>query len=224
MTGTDTRSRKPETTAPATPEAPAPKAAPKVTPCSCGCGETTRRPEAKYVSGHDARHAGEVGRSDASDDKVREIFKDQPKLAAKALGVRATAARKVAEKAAAAKAREAAKAAAKIAYDEALAAEQGRHLGGWRPNPVPSANSTRRNAMPEEKIHLLISEGENVVVIGAHRLMSDALADRERYIDEVWGSSPDAYEISNRYGDTPATAVDITVGGEVAETLTVQVV
>lgn len=99
-----------------------PAPAPKPNPCRCGCGETTRRPEAKYVSGHDARHAGQVGRSDATEAEVRKTFADQPKLAAKALGVRATAAKKLAEKEAGAKAREAAKAAAKRAHDEVMAA------------------------------------------------------------------------------------------------------
>lgn len=84
-----------------TPEAPAKVAkapAPAPEPCRCGCGEATRRPEALYVAGHDARHAGEVGRSKATDDEVRAIFKDQPKLAAKALGVRETARKREAEK------------------------------------------------------------------------------------------------------------------------------
>lgn len=89
-----------------TPEAPAPKATPTPDPCRCGCGEATRRPEARYVSGHDARHAGEVGRSDATEAQVREIFKDAPKLVAKALGVRETAARKAQAKVEAAALRE----------------------------------------------------------------------------------------------------------------------
>lgn len=102
---------------------PAPKVAPAPTACKCGCGRSTIRPTASYVAGHDAAHAGVVGRSDASEAQVREIFKDAPKLAAKALGVRETATRKAAEKAASAKAREAAKAAAKVAYEAALAAK-----------------------------------------------------------------------------------------------------
>lgn len=112
-----------KSTAPATaPETKVTEApTPKPNPCRCGCGQPTVRSDAKYVSGHDARHAGEVGRSAATEAEIRELFKDQPKLAAKALGVRETAARKVAEKAAASAAREAAKAAAKVAYDEALA-------------------------------------------------------------------------------------------------------
>jgi hypothetical protein len=119
MTATATRTRK----------APAPEAkveqAPTAQPnlCRCGCKRETVRQSALYVAGHDARHAGEVGRSNATEAEVRKVFADQPKLAAKALRVRETAARKVAEKAAAAKAREAAKAAAKVAYDEALAAK-----------------------------------------------------------------------------------------------------
>lgn len=103
------------TAKPATPatETKATKApAPKPNPCRCGCGQHTHRAEAKYVSGHDARHAGEVGRSALPEADVRKLFADTPKLLAKALGVRATAARKAAEKEAARKAREAAKAAA----------------------------------------------------------------------------------------------------------------
>lgn len=99
------------------------EAAVQPNPCKCECGQITHRPTALYVAGHDARHAGIVGRSAVSDDRVKEIFASQPKLAAKALRVRETAARKAAEKAAAAKAREAAKVAAKLAYDAALAAK-----------------------------------------------------------------------------------------------------
>lgn len=91
------------TTQVASPKAPTKDVAPKTpvapTFCKCGCGATTVRPEAKYVAGHDARHAGQVGRSTKSDAEVREIFKDSPKLAAKALRVRETASAKVAAKA-----------------------------------------------------------------------------------------------------------------------------
>lgn len=99
--------------------------APAPTPCRCGCGRPTVRPEAAYVSGHDAAHAGRVGKDLAArkvtEDDVRKTFADRPKLAAKAIGVAETAARKAAEKAAASAAREAAKAAAKVAYEAALA-------------------------------------------------------------------------------------------------------
>lgn len=113
--------RKLAATAPATKVTEAP--APQPNLCKCGCGQATTRPEARYVSGHDARHAGEVGRSSRSDDEVRELFADAPKLQAKALRVRETARRKEAEKVAASAAREAAKAAAKVAYEAALAAK-----------------------------------------------------------------------------------------------------
>lgn len=105
--------RKPAATAPETKATEAP--APQPTSCRCGCGQPTVRSDARYLSGHDARHAGEVGRSDLPEAKVREMFADAPKLLAKALGVRETAKRKAAEKEAAAKAKAAAKeAAAKV--------------------------------------------------------------------------------------------------------------
>lgn len=79
--------------------------------------------------------------------------------------------------------------------------------------------------MTSDIVHVLISEGENVTVVGAWRLFSDAAREREVYIDEVWArNDADKYEVSNRYGDIPATALDIMVGGEVAETLTIQAV
>jgi hypothetical protein len=91
----------PEANADAAP-APTPQptpAAPKL--CNCGCGETTKRPTASYVAGHDARHAGEIGRqAHANGDRelIGLVFKDAPKLAAKAQNVVDTATRKAAEK------------------------------------------------------------------------------------------------------------------------------
>jgi hypothetical protein len=121
---TATRTRKApvaDTTAPATEVTVAPvsretPAEPNI--CRCGCGQQTVRATASYVAGHDARHAGEVGRTmDVA--KVNEVFPVEtfPKLNAKALGVIATATRKAADKAAKAEARKQAKAA----YDAELA-------------------------------------------------------------------------------------------------------
>lgn len=107
----------PMTAKPATPAAAPATKAPAPKPCLCGCGIPTIRPDARYRSGHDARHAGEVGRSDLSEAKVRELFAGAPKLLAKALAVRETAARKVAEK----EAKRAAQAAAKEAAKKVLA-------------------------------------------------------------------------------------------------------
>ena len=99
-------------------ETPAP--APRF--CACGCGAHTVRPEARYVAGHDARHAGQVGRSLAdtprSDADLLAIL-GTTDLVAKARRVAATAARKVAEK----EARRVAKEAAKVAYAAALVAK-----------------------------------------------------------------------------------------------------
>lgn len=106
---------------------PAAPAAAKVAeapaPCRCGCGQPTVRPEARYVSGHDARHAGVVGREAAKLDgdkwiaKIEAVFpvKTDPKLNAKAAGVVQTARKREADKVARAAARAAAKeAAAKV--------------------------------------------------------------------------------------------------------------
>jgi hypothetical protein len=130
---TATRTRKQSDTPDATPKetpaakgtvAPAPTPTPEPNICRCGCGQRTVRASAKYVAGHDARHAGEVGRT-MDEAKVAEVFPvaDFPKLNAKALGVIATAKRKAADKAAKAAARKAADEAAKLAYDAALASK-----------------------------------------------------------------------------------------------------
>lgn len=108
MSATRTATAKPTTPAPA-PTAPAPA------PCRCGCGSPTVRPEARYVAGHDARHAAAVGRDRSADPGA--VFADAPRLAAKAQSVRDTEDRRAAEKAA----RKAAVAAAKAAYQAALA-------------------------------------------------------------------------------------------------------
>lgn len=104
------------TATPVVPAEVATPAAPASTPCRCGCGLPTVRAEARYVAGHDARHAGQVARDLALDPQV--VFADAPRLAAKAEAVRATSARRAAEKVA----RKAAQVKAKAAYAEALKA------------------------------------------------------------------------------------------------------
>lgn len=108
------------TPAPAEPTpAPAKPAAPKPAPanCGCGCGQPTVTAKARFLSGHDARFAGMVGRGETvpTDEQARLIT---PALQAKIDGIRQTTAKKAAAK----QAREAAKAAAKAAYDKAMAA------------------------------------------------------------------------------------------------------
>lgn len=96
--------------------------------CGCGCGKPTITDRALFLSGHDARLAGVVGRglTDA-DPAVRAAAAKRreglsPALQAKADRVVETAKAKAAKKAATAKAREAAKKAAKEAYEAALKA------------------------------------------------------------------------------------------------------
>lgn len=75
-------------------------------------------------------------------------------------------------------------------------------------------------------IFVLVSEGDEVTqAMSAHHLISDAASQRERYIDEQY-NRPEApqFEISNRYGDEPATSVDISVNDEIVETLSIQAV
>lgn len=117
-------------TAPKAPAAAKPTPAPKATPvpaprtpanCACGCGAPTITAKALFVSGHDARLAGVLGRALSANPKDADALKRaealSPKLQAKVANVKATADRKVAEKAARAKA----KAAAAAAYAAALA-------------------------------------------------------------------------------------------------------
>lgn len=107
-----------QTTPAAKPAAPAAPAN-----CACGCGAPTITAKALFVSGHDARLAGVLGRALAADpaDKAAQARLEalSPALQAKALSVKATADRKAAEKAAKA----AAKAAAAKVYEEMLAAK-----------------------------------------------------------------------------------------------------
>lgn len=117
------------TPAPAAAAAPAPEApasaapAPAPANCRCGCGAPTVRPSASYLPGHDARHAGQVGRAllAGADEATALAALPTPALRAKAQGLVATARQREAKKAAGAQARAAAQAAAKAAYAAALA-------------------------------------------------------------------------------------------------------
>lgn len=94
--------------------------APKPAPanCGCGCGAPTITVKARFLSGHDARFAGQVGRGEVEPSPTQQALLDaSPALAAKVEKVRLTTARKAAVKAS----REVAKAAAKKAFDEAMA-------------------------------------------------------------------------------------------------------
>lgn len=98
-----------------TPATPAAKPAPAN--CGCGCGAPTITEKARFLSGHDARFAGAVGRGEIKPTPAQAAL-ITPALQAKIDGIAATASRRAAEKAARVKA----KAAAKAAYDKALAA------------------------------------------------------------------------------------------------------
>ncbi len=84
--------------------------------CGCGCGHPTVTAKARFLSGHDARFAGRVGRGDLTpaDWQVALIT---PALQAKIDSIRQTQAKRDAAKAA----RKAAQEAAKAAYAAALA-------------------------------------------------------------------------------------------------------
>lgn len=106
----------------------APKAAPakvadKPAPanCRCGCGQPTVTTKATFVSGHDARLAGVLGRKVAEGTLTEQeqtlLNSLSDKLQAKVAKVADTARGREAKKAAA----KAAKAVAKAAYEQALA-------------------------------------------------------------------------------------------------------
>jgi hypothetical protein len=88
----------PTSPAPA-PDATTPAPATGPAPCRCGCGTPTVRPEARYVAGHDARHAAAVGRSDLPVAEFATVL-GTDRLVAKATAIRATELRRQAEKAA----------------------------------------------------------------------------------------------------------------------------
>jgi hypothetical protein len=97
------------------PETKAP-AAPVAVACGCGCGQTANLGR-QYRPGHDARHAGAVGRMVAEGkDGAQEALAALPaKLQAKAQAFADNRAKEAARKAAAAKVREDAKEALKAA-------------------------------------------------------------------------------------------------------------
>lgn len=107
----------PATPAPAKPGKPAKPAAP-ATPgnfplCGCGCGVPTVTAKARFLSGHDARYAGMVGRGErAADPRLAT-----PGLDAKIEKIAATTRQREALKAAKAAANQ----AAKDAYAAAMA-------------------------------------------------------------------------------------------------------
>lgn len=87
--------------------------------CGCGCKVPVVTAKALFLSGHDARFAGMVGRGEVEPTEAQAaILKASPRLQAKVDSIAATKARKQAER----DAREAAKVAAKVAYEQALAA------------------------------------------------------------------------------------------------------
>lgn len=131
MTARPNTAAAPATSAPA-PAPAATRSEKRTSLCRCGCGQPTIRDEADYRPGHDARHAGQVGRSLVAmrkDNKglpTREALTQKPwslastALADKALGMVAAADDKAARQTASKAARVAAQAAAKAAYEAAL--------------------------------------------------------------------------------------------------------
>lgn len=100
---------------------PAPaKTKPAPANCGCGCGQPTVTERALFLSGHDARHAGVVGRALAAnpDDAQAKAAYDRmsDRLKVKTDGIRRTAL----ERAAAKQAKVAARKAAEAAYAAAL--------------------------------------------------------------------------------------------------------
>lgn len=92
--------------------APKTAPAPVVTKCRCGCGLQTIRTDAMYLPGHDARHAGIVGRAIiANPTQAKDLIAALPtdRLRIKAEAMVAKAAEREAERARRQAAREAAK-------------------------------------------------------------------------------------------------------------------
>lgn len=117
------------TSTPTAPAAAAPEQAKVTAPapapanCRCGCGAPTVRPSASYLPGHDARHAGAVGRSllAGADEATALAALPTEALKEKARGLVRTAQARQAKQSAGKQARAAAQAAAKAAYAKALA-------------------------------------------------------------------------------------------------------
>lgn len=106
-----------EAVAPSKDQAATPKAAaPQAVACGCGCGQTANLGR-QYKPGHDARHAGQVGRmvAEGKDGAQAALAALPAKLQAKAQAFADNRAKDSARKAAAAKVREDAKAQLKAA-------------------------------------------------------------------------------------------------------------
>lgn len=105
-------------TAKPTPTPAVKQAKPAPSNCACGCGAPTITAKAAFLSGHDARFAGRVGRGEITlNEHQQAVLKASPRLQAKVDGIIRTTAKRAAEKAA----REAAAKAAKEAYAAVLA-------------------------------------------------------------------------------------------------------
>lgn len=121
MTAKSTRTRKPAASK-ATPTEPKVDTPTPPANCGCGCGSPTVTSKATFIAGHDARHAGVIGRGLAATpddaDLLAAYDRLSDRLKVKVDGIRQTALKKAALKAA----QVAAKAAADKAYAEAMAA------------------------------------------------------------------------------------------------------
>lgn len=122
MSTKSTRTRKTTTPAPQAKGTAVPATKPAPRNCGCGCGAPTVTSKATFLAGHDARHAGNIGRALAANpnDAQAKAARDSatPKLQAKIDKVRATAEGKAAVKAA--------RETAKVAYEKALAEALGK--------------------------------------------------------------------------------------------------
>lgn len=117
------KARKTAAPKPSPAKATTPKRTPSDALCACGCGRPTITAKALFVSGHDARLAGVLGRAAATGDAtaVTRIEALSPGLKAKALRIADTARKQAAVKAARAVAKEQAKAAYAAALKAAMA-------------------------------------------------------------------------------------------------------
>lgn len=123
-------------------KAPKPKKAKSLSDCLCGCGEQSQN---NYRPGHDARHAGQIGREIAAGHGTKGFnrrtlleFLPTDALKAKAEGVAETAIQKEAKREAAA----AAKAAAKQAKEDAKSWTEGTAKVGKEELPARKQGET----------------------------------------------------------------------------------
>lgn len=102
-------------------QAPKPKPTadkPKPQNCACGCGAPTITAKAAFLSGHDARFAGLLGRGEIKPTAAQKaVLEASPRLQAKVEGIVQTQAKRLAAK----QAREAAQKAAAAAKQAVLA-------------------------------------------------------------------------------------------------------